>query len=182
MGLSMSEIKIWGALIVSIIGLFLTIYQSYLNATRRKDDKAKGEEDRKTAISLAIQEVRNHADMSIEKTDKNIEEIRGIIADIKTQIMEQRTKIELFWRCIETNLGALLKTYPSQIDKDLLITKMTERKLSLEEAEKLKEILLGEMEATKKEDKPILLVYIIAIAGLTQIIYDLEKKGTTDSD
>lgn len=171
----MEEIKIWIAIFVSIVGMIISIYGSYLNTLKRREEKLKADEDRKREIQIAIEEVRKHADDSYMRTENNIKEIRAGIADMKMQIMEQRTKIELFWRCIEVNVGSLLKSFPTNIDKDLLLTKMIEQKLTLPEAEQLKEILIGEMEVKKQQDKSLIIAYVIAIAGLTRTIYDLER-------
>jgi uncharacterized protein YsxB (DUF464 family) len=162
-------------IIISILGACFAGYQSYIANIKRKQDIVKAETDRQNAISEAISAVRKHADESLEKTEKHIEFMEANIHEIKTQIANMQTKTDLFWKCIETHLSSLLKSYPSDIEKDVLLTKMAERKLTINEAHQLKEILICEMNIKKSQDKSIIIAYTLAIAGLEQIIYEIEK-------
>lgn len=107
-----------------------------------------------------------------EDMGKDKESISKDIGEIKSKISSLETKTELFWRCIEGKVVDMLKTYPTNIDKDVLLDKFKENSLTIEEAERLRTALNCEIQNT--QDKQ--LAYILALARLEQIIYDLRNK------
>jgi ribosome biogenesis SPOUT family RNA methylase Rps3 len=101
----------------------------------------------------------------------------AVLSGIKERITALETKMELFWKAIETNVSQLLKSYPTNIDKDILLDKLSNRELTLEDAQALRTVLIGEMECTKTNNK---LAYILIIARVEQTIKELlnpEKKS-----
>jgi len=107
-----------------------------------------------------------------EDMGKDKESISKDIGEIKSKISSLETKTELFWRCIEGKVVDMLKTYPTNIDKDVLLDKFKENSLTIEEAERLRTALNCEIQNT--QDKQF--AYILAIARLEQLIYDLRNK------
>jgi hypothetical protein len=98
------------------------------------------------------------------------------LVGIQDRLARLETKTELFWKCVEGNMVALLKTYPTCIEKDVLLDKMQNDQLTKDEAFTLRTILSEEM----KRDREKAIAYILLIARLEQKIYDLtceEKKG-----
>lgn len=100
--------------------------------------------------------------------------IKEDIAKLDSRLGSQEVKTDLFWRCIEYKAGELLKSYPTDKEKDLLLDKLRERSLSLQGAEILRTILDGEMGMDGSKDK---FCYILLIARLEQIIHDLRKEA-----
>jgi hypothetical protein len=96
------------------------------------------------------------------------------IGNSNERLASLEVKTDLFWRCIENKAGDLLKTFPTDKEKDLLLDKLKERSLSLQEAEMLRTILDGEMGMDDSKDK---FCYILLIARLEQIIHDLRKEN-----
>ena len=97
----------------------------------------------------------------------------GVLSKMKERITSLETKIDLFWKAIENNVVTLLKTYPTNITKDVLLDKLTNDELTLEDAQLLRTILLGEM-ATAAEKK---LAYVLIVARLEQKIFDLKNNN-----
>jgi Flp pilus assembly protein TadB len=85
------------------------------------------------------------------------------------------TKVDLFWKVVETNVGQLLKS-PTHALKDTLLDKLAHRELSIEEAELLRGILTDEMQLQGRNNGVV--AYALIIARLEQILFELrhEKK------
>jgi hypothetical protein len=85
------------------------------------------------------------------------------------------TKVDLFWKVVETNVGQLLKS-PTHTQKDMLIDKLAHRELDIEGAELLRGILTDEMQLMGRSNGVV--AYALIIARLEQILYELraEKK------
>jgi hypothetical protein len=97
----------------------------------------------------------------------------AVTAKIQERITRLETKVELFWSSIEKSVAPMLKSYPTNVEKDILLDKMTLGELSLDEAYHLRTILMEE--AKIERDKAI--AYALALARLEQIIYDLKRKA-----
>lgn len=97
----------------------------------------------------------------------------GVLANMKERISTLETKMELFWGTVEKNVGALLKTYPTNIGKDVLIDKMIDGVLTEEEARLLKTILIGEMDNKSVEQR---LPYVLVIGRLDSLLYVLKSQ------
>jgi hypothetical protein len=91
------------------------------------------------------------------------------------RITKIETKVDLFWKVVETSVGSLLKS-PTHTEKDVLLDKLAHRELDMPEAERLRGILTDEMQLRGRENGVI--AYALIIARLEQIIYELrsEKK------
>ena len=96
------------------------------------------------------------------------EEMGGI--NIKVSTLE--TKTELFWRCIENRVVDMIKTFPTNIKKDVLLDKLKSKEIILEEAAVLKTILEGELKTAEKDA----LSYILVLSRLEQIIFELRTR------
>jgi len=96
------------------------------------------------------------------------EEMGGI--NVKVSTLE--TKMELFWRCMENKVVDMIKTFPTNIKKDVLLDKMLTRDLILEEAVLLKTILEGELKTVEKNA----IGYILVLSRLEQVIVDLKVR------
>jgi hypothetical protein len=83
------------------------------------------------------------------------------------------TKVDLFWRVVETNVGQLLKS-PTHATKDTLLDKLAHRELTIQEAELLRGILTDEMQLKGRTDSVV--AYALIIARLEQVIYELRGK------
>ena len=97
----------------------------------------------------------------------------GIISDIKERITRLETKTELFWKCVETGVVGMLKTYPTNVNKDVLLDNMLHNELTLDDAQELRSILKGEMELAKKEN---ILIYVLALGRIEQVIFELTPR------
>ncbi len=97
----------------------------------------------------------------------------GVITDIKERLTRLETKTELFWKCIEENMVKLLKSYPTNPRKDILLDKMLHNELNLESAQELRTVLKGEMDIELAEsNNSNALTYVLVISRLEQIIFD----------
>jgi hypothetical protein len=74
---------------------------------------------------------------------------------------------------VEQKVASMLKSYPTYLEKDILIEKFQEGRLSLEEAETLRCILVNEQEIAEKNNA---LAYFLVIARLDQIIKEGHRK------
>jgi hypothetical protein len=83
------------------------------------------------------------------------------------------TKVDLFWKAVETNVGQMLKS-PTHIEKDLLLDKLAHRELDISEAELLRSILTDEMQLRGRDNGVI--AYALIIGRLEQILYELRTK------
>jgi hypothetical protein len=103
---------------------------------------------------------------------------RKELADNNTAICERvkslEVKTELFWKCVEGGVVNMLKSYPTNIHKDVLLDKMIHNELTLDDAQQLRTILTEEM---KVDDKGHALAHILALGRLEQIIFDLLPRG-----
>lgn len=99
-----------------------------------------------------------------------------VLSAIKERLVRLETKMELFWGTIETNVSKMLKTYPTNIRKDILLDKFANKELVRDEAFELRTILIGELEATGMKRQETL-AYILVIARIDQIIPWLKKEG-----
>lgn len=105
--------------------------------------------------------------------------IREQIAVTRERLTAVETKTDLFWRVVETTIPKMLKSYPTHLDKDVLLDKFSRRELDYEEAARLRTILLCEMETV--EPNPNTIAYVLVLSRLEQII-DLgltTRKDTT---
>jgi len=91
------------------------------------------------------------------------------IADLRSKMSSLETKTELFWRCIEGRVVEMLKSYPTNLNKDVLLDKLSDNSLTLREAEELRTILGCELD--KAVDKQF--AYVLALGLIEQKIYDL---------
>jgi hypothetical protein len=89
------------------------------------------------------------------------------------RIAKIETKVDLFWRVVETNVGQLLKS-PDHYLKDLLIDKMARRELTLPEAEQLRSILTDEMQLMGRQNGVV--AYTLILGRIEQLLYDLRAK------
>jgi hypothetical protein len=184
MGNSMEEIirQLTPALIVSILGLIFVIrWQSY-SKKKDSDEKQKAmdkmTEDNKKALQDSIGILREHADNALrdhcDKTEKVYAIMAQSISEINVRLSIIESKTELFWSNVEANLGKILKS-PTHYDKDILITKLTEKRINLDELNELKEIMLHEFEEKQISNTNAVITYTLYIAAINQRILDIER-------
>lgn len=95
-----------------------------------------------------------------------------ILSGIKERLGRLEVKMDLFWRVIETNVSDMLKSYPTNMEKDILLDKFSRRELNLKEAERLRTILICEM---KKEENPAhKLAFVLILTGIEKTLVDLK--------
>lgn len=99
----------------------------------------------------------------------------GVISGIKERLSSLETKMDLFWKGIENKVVEMLKSYPTFLEKDVLLDKMTRKELNQEEAERLRTILTGEMDKNNNDDARKI-AYVLVIGRLEQIILDIKDK------
>jgi len=99
----------------------------------------------------------------------------AFIVNIQTRLSTVETKIDLFWKAIETNVIKMLKNYPTNINKDVLLDKLVNHELSLQEAQLLRTILIGDM--NNIQDHHNQLAYVLGIARVEIEITELKKKN-----
>lgn len=97
----------------------------------------------------------------------------GFILGVNERVTKVETKVELFWKVVETNVGQLLKS-PVHIEKDLLLDKLAHQELTIKEAETLRSILTDEMQLKGRNDS--IIAYALIIGRLEQILYELKGK------
>jgi hypothetical protein len=90
---------------------------------------------------------------------------------LEKRMTQIETKVDLFWKVVETNVGQLLKS-PTHTEKDTLLDKLAHRSLDIPEAEKLRGILTDEMQLQGRSNGVI--AYALIIARLEQVLYELE--------
>ena len=100
----------------------------------------------------------------------------GVLENIKERLSALETKMDLFWKAIEGNVAHMLKTFPTNINKDILLDEFSKGELTLEEAQKLRTILMGEMEISDKSAIGNKLAYVLVIGRLEQVIHDLRNN------
>jgi len=96
-----------------------------------------------------------------------------VIVSIKERLSKLETKTELFWKCVENGVVKMLKTYPTEMEKDVLLDQMQHNELTLKTAQELRVILTAESESSKNNT----LIYVLALGRLEQIIFDLTPRG-----
>ena len=102
--------------------------------------------------------------------------IRGQISSAVAQehrLAGLETKVDLFWKVVERDVGQLLKS-PTHAEKDVLLDKLAHRELTIPEAEILRGILTDEMQLKGRENGVI--AYALIIARLEQILYELKNE------
>jgi hypothetical protein len=99
--------------------------------------------------------------------------IIGIYVNINVRLTRVETKIELWWKCVGENIVSTLKTFPTDIPRDILLDKLLGSEISLTEAQRLRTILKGELENTDPGKK---YAYALALQRLESVIYDLGGK------
>ena len=102
----------------------------------------------------------------------------SVLSKIKERLTSLETKTDLFWKIIEGNVVKLLKTYPTNIDKDILLDKLSNGELVITEAERLRTVLSSELENTKKNNK---LAYILVVARLEILLTEIKNKKSKKS-
>lgn len=107
----------------------------------------------------------------------------GVIFGIKEQMAKMgerqarlEVKADLFWKTIEDNVVKLLKTYPSNVPKDVLLDMMVRGELSLENARLLRTILIEENKNTIKNPQDPL-AYALVLGRVEQIILEMGGKN-----
>lgn len=89
------------------------------------------------------------------------------------RIAKIETKVDLFWKAVEINVGQLLKS-PTHIEKDMLLDKLAHRELTMPEAETLRSILTDEMQLRGRDNG--IIAYALIIGRLEGILFDLRSK------
>jgi hypothetical protein len=101
-----------------------------------------------------------------------------LMTKVYERLAKLETKTELFWKCVEGGIVKMLKSYPTNICKDVLLDKMLHDELTLEDAQTLRTILKEEMNL----DKEKALVYVLALGRIEQVIYSLQGKKEKKSN
>ena len=102
------------------------------------------------------------------------------LAVLETKIGYMETRDNEIWNSLKTNIVNMLKSMPTieGFEKDQLLTKYQHNELTLEEAQKLREILLYEKDLP--ENKNLAWAYVMTIAGLVRTIKDLRREPIED--
>lgn len=96
-----------------------------------------------------------------------------VMGRFNERLTRLETKVELFWMSIERSIAPLIKSYPTCVDKDVLLDKMSRRELLLEEAFRLRTILTEEA----KRDREKAIAYALYVARLEVLIEELKRKA-----
>jgi hypothetical protein len=96
----------------------------------------------------------------------------AIIAKLQERLASLETKMEIFWRAVGNHVSEMLKSYPTNIEKDILLEKLSSKEITIEEAFRLKTIIKGEMQSADKER----LAYILLLAGIDVVIYEIKSN------
>lgn len=96
----------------------------------------------------------------------------GVVSHILERLTRLETQVGLFWGSLEKSIPPMLKSYPTNVAKDVLLDKMANTELTLDEAYVLRTILIEEAKAARENA----IAYALALARLAQIIDDLERK------
>jgi len=143
----MEDIKTLLAILSMLISIIGLLYLHFGVIMKLKDDIAKVKDDN----SKDLIEVNSKLDKMCVKTD-------------------------LFWQIIEGKVVDVLKSFPTYLEKDILLDKLSDKSLTLSEAERLRTTLDGEMKLTKDNQ----FAYILILARLEQLIYDLRNEVPND--
>ena len=136
-----------------VIAFGSIIFQIFLYNVKFRDDMNKMNEDTNEKIAAACLSIQK--DMSL----------------ILSRLTNLEVKTDLFWRCIENKVVNTLKSFPTHLDKDILLDKLLERVLTIQEAETLRTILDCEMKNNVEQS----FAYVLILARVEQIIYDLRN-------
>jgi hypothetical protein len=98
----------------------------------------------------------------------------SVIVKIKEDIADLKAVVNLFRKGLESKVADMLKSYPSNLGKDVLLEKYKLGELNLDEAETLRTILIEELKSNTNPPKEA--VYALALATLEPLIYDLRKR------
>jgi hypothetical protein len=89
-------------------------------------------------------------------------------ADILQRLTALETKVELWWGAVAKRAAEMLKDWPTNPSKDILIEKFIGQRLTKEEAEELRCILLEERKSARES---VSLAYTILLASLDTIVH-----------
>jgi hypothetical protein len=95
----------------------------------------------------------------------------AVLGGMKERIAALETKMEIFWKAVGANVAQMLKSYPTNLRKDILLEKLSTKEITLDESYELRTILKGEMQLAEKER----IGYVLLIAGIDVVIYDLKQ-------
>lgn len=123
----------------------------------------------KDGINRMNQEVINKIDSINLDIMRNLSCLSERIAVLETQ---NKLEHDLFWKNIENKIINILKSFPTNVEKDHLLDKFISKDINLHEATLLKTILEGELKITEKEK----FGYILILARLEQLIYELRNE------
>ena len=116
----------------------------------------------------------------IEKTcterDVPCKKMQSDIADIRDRIRAIEVKTELFWNAIEKEVINILH-HPSESERDILLEKLQDKTITLQEMERLKNILSDVVK--KKKAKEEVISAVLLIGRLDQLIYT--ASGISDA-
>jgi hypothetical protein len=98
------------------------------------------------------------------------------LIEVNSKLDKMCVKTDLFWQIIEGKVVDVLKSFPTYLEKDILLDKLSDKSLTLSEAERLRTTLDGEMKLTKDNQ----FAYILILARLEQLIYDLRNEVPND--
>jgi hypothetical protein len=96
----------------------------------------------------------------------------AVLGGMKERIAALETKMEIFWQAVGANVAQMLKSYPTNIRKDILLEKLSTKEITLDESYELKTILKGEMQLADRER----IGYVLLIAGIDVVIYELKQS------
>lgn len=94
---------------------------------------------------------------------------------VKERLAALETKTGLFWNMVEKKMSKLLMSFPTNIPKDELLLKFSEGRVTLDEAETLRCMLILEEEQGEVKGSPQALIYLFIIERLNQIIREAAK-------
>jgi hypothetical protein len=97
----------------------------------------------------------------------------SVIVKIKEDIADLKAVVNLFRKGLEVKVADMLKSYPTNLSKDILLEKYKRRELTLDEAVTLRTILQEEMRCNSEKAA----VYALALATLEPLIYELKKRS-----
>ncbi len=103
-----------------------------------------------------------------------ITKILGRFAEITGRLIRLETQIDLYWKSVESVVIGALKTFPTDIGKDVLLDKLMHNELTLYEAERLRTILEEEMKQNNDYDK--MWAYALSFQRLAKILVDLRES------
>ena len=159
--------------ITTIIGVIIILI-------RYSSDKQREKERLKKELDTAIANISVEADHRLEersiKFSNEIYEINVCLKDISRKIVEHSMIVSMFENYVRTTVANSLRTWKTEPEKDVLLTKFTNNTLTRDEAYLLKEYMIEERKSKIKSDIEIFSTYdtMIIVLGLT--IQRLERK------